>query len=67
MTAAKLNFAKEIPGHSVNSIELTLVAAEWACVWILLEPVSLAVSTQWLFANNAFDRIFQDIVANSTN
>lgn len=44
VAAPKLNFAKQVPRHSVHSVELTLVPAKGAGVWVLLKPVSFTVT-----------------------
>ena len=67
MAALKLYLAKQISCHSIHSVKLTFVSAKWACVWVSLEPLGLTIAAERLFANNAFDWIFEHIVANSTN
>ena len=67
VAAAELNLAEKVPGHPIDPVELRLIPTKWTSVWILLEPVCLAVATKWLLANNTLDRIFQDIVANSAD
>jgi len=67
VTAPEHQLAEKVSGHSIYPIKLTLVSAEWAGVWILLEPMSLAVTTQRFFTNNALDWIFQNVVADTTD
>lgn len=43
VAAFELQLAKQIPGHSVYTIELTLFSAVRTGVWILLEPLVLAI------------------------
>ena len=67
MDTSKLYFAKQVTRHSIYPIKLTLVAAIGASVWVLLKPMSLAVSTKRLLTVFAFNWIFKDVVTNSTN
>jgi len=67
VTAPKHQLAEKVSGHSIYPIKLTLVSAEWAGVWILLEPMGLAVTTQRFFTNNTLDWIFQNVVADTTD
>ena len=57
MAAPKLNFTKQIPGHSVDSVELTLVPTERTGVGILLEPMIFAVAAQRLLTCFALYRV----------
>ena len=65
MTTTELDFAKKIPRHPIDPIELTFVSAEWARIRILLEPMRLAITTQRLLARLALYGILQNIIADS--
>lgn len=67
MAALELDFAQQVPCHSINSIELTLFPAVGACVWILLEPMILAVDAERLLADFALNWVFEHVVADSAN
>jgi len=45
MLALELEFAKQVSGHPIDFIELTLVPAEWTRVRILREPSCFAIAT----------------------
>ena len=44
VAAPEHQLTEKVSGHSIHPIKLTLISAEWAGVWILLEPVGLAVT-----------------------
>lgn len=67
MNASELYLAKQIARHPVDPIELTLVAAVRACVRVLHEPVSLAITAEWLLTVFALDWVLQDVVADAAN
>jgi hypothetical protein len=67
VAAFKHDFAKEVPGHSIDPVKLTLVSAEWTGVRILLEPVSFAIAAERFFTNDAFNWIFEYVVADTAN
>ena len=67
VTAPEHQLAEKVSGHSIYPIKLTLVSAEWTGVWILLEPVSLAVPAKRFFTNNTLNWIFQNVVADTTD
>jgi hypothetical protein len=58
VAAFEHDLAQEVPGHSIYTIKLTLIPAKWTSIWILLEPVSFAITAEGFFTNDAFDWIF---------
>lgn len=67
VAASELDFAKQVPSHTIDPVKLTLVAAKWTGVRILHEPMSFAISAKWLFTCLALDGVLQNVVANSTD
>lgn len=67
MAAFEHDFAKEVPCHSIHPIKLTFISAKWTSIWILLEPVSFAIAAERFFTNDAFDRIFEHIIADTAD
>lgn len=65
--ASELYFAQEVPRHPVHAIKLTLIATVWAGIWILHEPVRLAIAAKWLFTILAFNWILEDVVTDSAD
>lgn len=67
VAALEHQLAQQIASHSVDSVELTFLPAEGTGVGVVLEPMVLAVTAQWLLALLALYGIFQHIVTYSTN
>ena len=67
MYAFKHDFTKEISCHPVYSIELALLSAERTSIWVLLEPLVFAVTTERLFTCLTFNWVFQYVIADATN
>ena len=67
MTTFEHNLAQQIPGHPIHPVELTFVTTKRTGVWILLEPMGLALAAQRFLAGFAFNWIFENIIANTTN
>ena len=67
MTAFKHNFTEQIPCHSIDPVELTFISTEWAGVGVLLEPMSLAIAAKRFLTCFALNRVFKNVVANSTD
>jgi len=67
VTTAELDFTEQISCYPVDSVELTLIPAEWASIRITLKPVCFAVTAQRLFASFALVGVLQDVVANPAN
>ena len=67
VAAPEHQLAEEVSGHSIHPIKLTFVSAEWAGVGVLLKPVSFTIPAQWLFTNDALNRIFQNIITDTAD
>ena len=67
VTTFKHNFAQQVPCHPIDPVKLTFVPTKRTGVWILLEPVGLAFAAQRFLAGFTFNRVFKNIIANSTN
>lgn len=67
VAAPKLYLAQQIPRHAVDAVELALVSAVGAGVWVLHEPMRLAITAQWLLAIFALDGVFQNVVADAAD
>lgn len=65
--AAELKLAQEVARHTVDAIELALLAAVGACIRVLLEPVRLAVAAKRLLACLALDWVLEHIIADATD
>ena len=67
MAAPKHDLAEQVSCHPVYPIKLGLIPTKWTCVWVLLEPMRLAITTKRFFTSFAFDGVLKHVVANSTN
>ena len=67
MTAFKHNFTEQVSSHSIDPVELTFISTEWTGVGVLLEPMSLAIAAKRFLTCFALNRVFKNVVANSTD
>ncbi len=63
----ELNFGQEVSSDAVDLVKLRVGSAEGTMVWVLCEPVSLAVRAYWFFADFTFKGILQDVIAYAAN
>jgi len=63
----ELDFSQEISSDAVDLVKLRVGSTEGAVIWVLCEPVSLAVRADWFFADFTFKGVLQDVIAYATN
>lgn len=67
VTTPEFDFTQQVPSHAVHFVKLTFVSAEGTRVRILQEPPVLALNTYRFLANFTLQRVFENVVAYSTD
>ena len=67
VTALEFDLREQITCNSVDLIELAVTSAERAVIWVLCEPVPLAISANWFLANLTLKWILQNVITDAAD